>query len=125
MRTITVTTKKDIEKAKKEKYDEIIISGKLADQFKKAKKIAFAGKLTLLTLTAIAGTTIAIAPVTGGTSVALGATSLVAVSAVTGFEIAAIIAASSIGISLLVAIFSGYEEIGYKEGELTLRKKQK
>lgn len=119
IKSITVTKKEELEKAKKEKYDEIIVHGDLADKLKKAKKIAFASKITLCVIASAIGTSIATAPITGGLSMA----ALAPLAAVTGLEIAAIIAATSIGLALLVAVFKGYDEISYKEGCLVLRKK--
>lgn len=119
IKSITVTKKEELEKAKEEKYDEIIVIGELADKLKKAKKIAFASKVALCVIAGALGTSIATAPITGGVSFV----ALAPVAAFTGFEIAAIIAATSIGLTLLVAVFKGYDEISYENGKLVLRKK--
>lgn len=115
MTSITVNTKEELSQAKEENYDEIIIEGTLADDLKKSKKIALASGATLAAITAAIG----LAPVTGGMS-AIGLAPLVAL---TGIEIATIIIAASIGLSLILAIYKDYEEIIYENGRMTLRKK--
>jgi CBS-domain-containing membrane protein len=111
----TVTTKDQLEAAKNSKVDEIVITGKLANDLKKTKKIAYASVGTIAVLTAA----IAATPFTGG----LSAIGLIPVAAMTGFEIAAIIIAASIGITLIIAIFKDYEEVDYEDGRLRLRRK--
>lgn len=59
-------------------------------------------------------------PFTGGIS----AVGLVPIAAMTGLEIAAIIAAASLGLALIIAIFKEYEEIEYGNGRLVLKKKR-
>ena len=110
-----VTTKDQLESAKNSRINEIIITGKLANDLKKSKKIAYASAGTIAVLTAA----IAATPFTGG----LSAVGLIPVAAMTGFEIAAIIIAASIGITLIIAIFKDYEEIDYEDGRLRLRRK--
>ncbi|MFM5473706.1 hypothetical protein ACK35S_03440 [Aeromonas veronii] len=61
------------------------------------------------------------APATGGLSYLAAAP----VAAFTGLEVAAIITAASLGLGLILAIFKGYEEIGYDKGKLTLKKRQR
>ncbi|SEM49259.1 hypothetical protein SAMN04487857_102269 [Pseudomonas sp. ok272] len=46
------------------------------------------------------------------------------VAALTGFEIAAIIAAASLGLGLIIALFKDYEEVSCEPGKLVLKKKQ-
>ena len=110
-----VTTKDQLESAKNSRIDEIIITGKLANDLKKSKKIAYASAGTIAVLIAA----IAATPFTGG----LSAVGLIPVAAMTGFEIAAIIIAASIGITLIIAIFKDYEEVDYEDGRLRLRRK--
>lgn len=118
MSSIIVATKKELESAKEKRYEEIIVTGKLADDLKKSKKIALAGTVTLGVLAAA----LASIPFTGGSSFVVG---VMPVAAITGFEIAAIIAATSVGLALLIAIFKDYEEISYGNGKLVLKKKSK
>lgn len=46
------------------------------------------------------------------------------IAAMSGFEIAAIIAAASIGITLIIAIFKDYEEIEVGEGRMKLKRRK-
>ncbi|WP_027710206.1 hypothetical protein [Zooshikella ganghwensis] len=117
MEGIVVTNKSELEKAKEKGEELIVVKGDLANNLKKSKKIALAGT------TSIAGLTVALAaaPFTGG----LSSFAAVPVTVLTGLEIAAVIAATSVGLVLLIAVFKDYEEISYKNGELTLRRKSK
>ena len=118
MKSITVKTRDELLKAKNENYDEIILVGAIANNLKKSKKITTLGKGALGVLTATFGAATVIAPTTGGLSYAV----LAPVAFLTGLEIVAIIAALSIGIALILAIFKGYEEISYEPNKLVLRK---
>ncbi|MGY3924527.1 hypothetical protein LA366_14545 [Aeromonas jandaei] len=120
METI-VRTKKELEQAKESGAEIIFVKGELADKLKRAKKVAQLSGVALAALTAALGAATLTAPATGGISYLAA----VPVAALTGVEIAAIIAAASLGIGLIVAIFMGYEEIEYSEGSLKLRKKRK
>ncbi|HEE9764884.1 TPA: hypothetical protein R8F97_005891 [Pseudomonas putida] len=115
MTVVTVTTKDELDKARKSGVEKIVIQGDLADKVKRGKKIAFAGSITIAAL----GAALAAAPMTGGLSFFAAAP----VAALTGLEIAAIIAAASIGIALIIAVFKDYEEISYESGKLVLKKK--
>lgn len=57
----------------------------------------------------------------GGLSVVAAAP----VAALTVLEIAAIIAAASVGLALLIAVFKDYEEISYDNGKLVIKKRSK
>ena len=116
MSEITVSTKSELESARSAGVAEIVVLGELADQLKRGKKIALAGTAAIAAL----GVALAAIPFTGGLSAALAAP----VAAMSGFEIAAIIAAAAVGITLLVAIFKDYEEISYDKGKMTLRRRQ-
>ncbi|HFV6786742.1 hypothetical protein [Escherichia coli] len=65
--------------------------------------------------------TCATIPLTGGGSV-LVVSSLAALS---GLDIAVIIAAASIGIALIIAVFRDYEEIEFSNGKMILKLKRK
>jgi hypothetical protein len=121
MQSASASTLKQLKYAKENNFDEIIVKGDLAKKLKKAKKITALGKVGLGILTATLGAATIAAPVTGGISYLAAAP----VAAMTGMEIAAIIAASALGITLVLSLFMGYEEISFKDGELVLRKKQK
>ncbi len=65
--------------------------------------------------------TCATIPLTGGGSV-FAVSSLAALS---GLDIAVIIAAASIGIALIIAVFRDYEEIEFSNGKMILKLKRK
>lgn len=117
----SVSTKTELETAKNDHVDEIIVVGKLANDLHKTKKIVqlSAGALALL---AVALATI---PLTGGTSAPLASAAFAPVAATTGFEVASLVVAVSIGLGLIIALFKDYEEIEFSNGRLILRKKRK
>lgn len=117
MNPTIVSTKAELKVAQERGAALITVTGSLADNMKKSKKVALAGAATIAVLTAA----IAAIPFTGGLSVGAA----VPVAALTGLEIAAIIATASVGVTLIVAVFNDYEEVSYEEGKLTLRKKSK
>ncbi len=117
MRSITVTTKEELKSAKDNGYENIIVQGTLANDLKKAKKIALAGSVTI----GVLGAALAAIPFTGGLSIVAA----VPIATLTGLEIAAIIIASSLGLALIIALFKDYEEISFEEKKLVLKKKQK
>jgi hypothetical protein len=121
MQSTSVSTLKQLKCAKENNFDEIIVKGDLANKLKKAKKITTLGTVGLGILTATLGAATIAAPVTGGISYLAAAP----VAVMTGVEIAAIIAASALGITLVLALFMGYEEISFRDGQLILKKKQK
>ena len=121
MKSQTVTTRDDLRKAQENGVEEIIIKGELANKLNKAKTIKNLGAAGLGILTVALGISVVSAPVTGGLSLFAAAPN----AALTGLEIAAIIAASALGIGLIVAIFKDYEEIEYSNGKMILRKKRK
>ena len=114
MQSVTVTTKAELEAAKNAKVSEIVVVGKLANDLKKAKKVMTLGAIGLMVLTGAIG----LAPFTGGVSLGVAATA----AALTGLEISAIIIASAIGLSLVLAVFKGYEEVGYSDGNMRLKR---
>ena len=116
MAEVIVRTKDELEKAKANKVQYITIEGELATKVKRGKTIAKASGVSLALLT----TALAATPFTGGMS-ALAAAPIAAMS---GFEIAAIIAAASIGITLIIAIFKDYVEIEVGEGRMKLKRRK-
>ncbi|MCZ7840707.1 hypothetical protein LRB91_18070 [Leclercia adecarboxylata] len=127
MDSVTVTTKDQLKKAKEDKVDVIHVEGDLAVNLKRSKKVAVAA--AGFSGVALAGliAAIAAAPATGGASFALYATGAGASAATfTGIEVATIILAGSIGITLIVGIYKEYEEIeASTSGGLKLKRKQK
>jgi NADH:ubiquinone oxidoreductase subunit K len=115
MNVVTVRTKDELATARKSGVEQIVVQGELADKVKRGKKIAFASSITLAAL----GAALVATPMTGGLSFFAAAP----VAALTGLEIAAIIAAASIGLALIIALFKDYEEISYESGKLVLKKK--
>lgn len=115
--TVDVYTKEELAQAKDAGEEIIVLHGELAENIRKTKKIVKISGVALAALTAAVG----LIPVTGGIS----AFAAVGVAALTGLEIATIIAVSCVGLSLILAIHNGYEEVSYKNGELTLKKKSK
>lgn len=116
-----VTTREELKVAQESGAPEIIVIGELADKLKRAKKVASLSTAGLALLGTVIGVATVTAPLTGGMSYFAAAP----VAAFTGLEVAAIITASFLGIGLLVALFSGYEEISFEHGKMTLRKKSK
>ena len=119
-----VSTKEELESAKNAGVDEIHVVGDLAENLKKTKSLAYIG------VGAVAALTLAIAatPFKEGFSfkeVVSFASGVAPVEALTGIEIATIVLVASIGLALIIAVFTGYEEIDYsKEGGMRLRKKK-
>lgn len=118
--SLTVRTKAQLEQAKTAGEKEIIVEGDLADKLKKSKKVAMLSGASLAALLVAVGGATVTAPITGGVSYLVAAP----VAALTGLEIAAIITASFLGVSVIIALFKDYEEIGYSKGRLALRKRQ-
>lgn len=120
MSSVTVTTKQELEAAKNKKVKEIIVKGDLADKLIRSRKIAKLGTASIVVISSAVAGGLALAPVTGGASLGVSAISLGAVAASTGTSVATIIAASAIGISLVVAVFKSYKVIEVKAGFLSL-----
>jgi len=116
MQSVIVTTKDQLEKAKQEKVPEIIVVGDLADSLKRSQQIT---KLSAIGLAVLAAS-IATIPISGG----LSSIAAAPIAAYTGLEIAAIIAAVSLGVALILAIFKEYDVIEYESGKLILRRKR-
>lgn len=115
-----VTTKQELKAAKDRGDTKIIVKGDLANKLKTSKKITMVGAGTLAVLTVALGAATVTAPVTGG----LSYFAVAPVAALSGMEIAAIITASAVGLTLLIAVFKDYEEISYSNGNLVLRRKK-
>ncbi|MEG1482832.1 hypothetical protein [Clostridium sp.] len=125
MRSIEVNTKEELKKAIDDKYDEIIVKGELAKKLNKAKKINKLSKAMLGILTTALAAGVVTAPITGGLSLGISAAAAVPIAALTGTEIAVIIAVSCIGVALVTAVYKGYDEIEFSQNPLKLRLKRK
>lgn len=112
-----VTTKEELERAQKNGASEIVIEGELAQKVKNGRKITTVGKFTLIALVAAIGAI----PFTGGMSAAAFAP----VAALTGLEIALIMAVAFVGVGLLTAIWKDYEEVEFSHNPLKLKLKKK
>ncbi|EHW0577205.1 TPA: hypothetical protein ACGBCJ_001745 [Escherichia coli] len=114
MAEVTVRSKDELEKAQNSRAEIIIIEGELANKIKKAKAVTKVSGVVIAAMIA----TCATIPLTGGGSV-LAVSSLAALS---GLDIAIIIAAASIGIALVIAVFRNYEEIEFSNGKMICKK---
>lgn len=134
MKEVVVTTKDELEKAVKDGIDTIIVQGKLANNVKRIKSIKRKSKITLLTLGVIAATIPAsaiLAPASGGVSIPIAYFTATSTAALTGTEIALILAIALLGMSLILQILDNYDlkmdakgKLGDVEGEIILEKKQ-
>ncbi|WP_321900069.1 hypothetical protein [Paraburkholderia heleia] len=118
----TVSTKEQLAQAKDRMEPEITIVGELADKLAKAKKIAALSAWAVAGIVAVVGLAAVAAPETGGLSLGLAAAPVAAMS---GMEVAAIIAAASIGIALILAVYKDYDEVEAGGGRIILRRKSK
>ena len=125
MSTITVYTKEELESAKNNGYDEIIVEGDLASKLHKTKVLAKASKYVIGLIVALAATATATAPFTGGASFVVGAAAAAPVAAAAGTSTATIIIAVSLGIALILAVFKEYDEIVFEANppKLVLKRK--
>lgn len=128
--TRIVKDKNELKKAYEDKVDEIIITGDFAKKMNKAKVISkmTPAKLAILgaALTAASGG-IAMSPFTLGASFVISIAAVTPVAVKTGISISAVIAISSIGLALLMAVFKEYDVIEAKKGDfkVVLKKRKK
>ncbi|MGY3190551.1 hypothetical protein [Lysinibacillus sp. TE18511] len=118
MSEVTVATKSELEEAKNNKYDVIIVRGELANKLHTAKKITKLSKAALAILGIAMGGAVVAAPLTGGLSFAAAAP----IAAATGASIPAIIATSAVGLALIIAVFKDYEEVEFSKDRLRLKR---
>jgi NADH:ubiquinone oxidoreductase subunit K len=116
MRSRTVSSKSELREARESGVEEIIVTGRLADQLHTANKVTKVSAMTLVVLT----TALLALPFSGGATVA----AVAPIATLTGIDIAVIISASAIGLALVLAVYRGYDEIEYENGRLTLRRKR-
>lgn len=127
MKEVVVTTKDELEKAVKDGLDKIVVRGELAQKVKATKELQAKGKVAMGAIIATLTAAFALAPVTGGLSMAAAAP----IAATTGLSIAVIIAVFFLGITLVMLVTNGYHikmeakgKIDGAEGEIILEKKQ-
>ena len=103
---VICSTKEELKSAMKRGESEIEVVGKLAKNIKTGKKVAFLGPVAIGALTVALATI----PATGGLSTPVVTAALVApIAAKTGLDTAIIIAAASVGVTLIIAIFRDYD----------------
>jgi len=127
MKEVVVTTKDELEKAVKDGLDKIVVRGELAQKVKATKELQAKGKVAMGAIIATLTAAFALAPVTGGLSMAAAAP----IAATTGLSIAVIMAVFFLGITLVMLVTNGYHikmeakgKINDAEGEIILEKKQ-
>ena len=118
MSTRTVTTKEELKSAQKDKIDEIIVTGKLAEDLIAAQKITKLGKGALAALsTGITAAAVA-SPLTGGASMGVTAAALAPVAAASGISVGAILLIYTLGVTVIIALFNDYQVIAEHTGEI-------
>lgn len=127
MKEVVVTTKDELEKAVKDGLDKIVVKGELAQKVKATKELQAKGKVAMGAIIATLTAAFALAPATGGLSMAAAAP----IAATTGLSIAVIMAVFFLGITLVMLVTNGYHikmeakgKINDAEGEIILEKKQ-
>lgn len=99
--SVEVRTKEELEAAVKNKVEQIIVKGNMAEKIHKAEAIKKVSRPTLIVI----GAALAATPFTGGGSAAVAAFSL---TATTGMSIAAITAVAFLGLALILSITNDY-----------------
>lgn len=99
--SVTVRTKNQLQVAYDAGMSEIVAEGELAKRLWVGRKVRHVGRWALMAL----GIALAATPFTGGLSLTLAAP----IAAITGVEIAVIVAVSFVGLALLIAILKEYE----------------
>ena len=124
--SITVSTKTDLELAKSRGYAEIVVLGNIADNLKRTKKITYTSVAALAIISAaLIPLAVVVSPAANPVTVGLISRFAAApVATLTGLDISTIIIASSLGLTLIIAVFKDYEEISYEKGKLVLRKRK-
>lgn len=118
METRIVRTKDELKAAVDDKVSKIVVKGDLADKLDTGLKIRKASGWAVGLLVA----SVCAAPLTGGMTIAAAAP----VAALTGIEIAVIIAVCAVGVSLVLLICKSYKKVSFKmktanvEAELVL-----
>lgn len=106
---LIVETKEQLKKAKKEKREEFIVIGELAQKLYKTRKISNLSKKAAIGLTIAFGVGSAATPFTGGLSLGVtGAAAAAATTTVGGAQVV-YVAMSIGGILLLFALYKDYD----------------
>ena len=132
--SVTVRTKEQLQAAYDAGKAEIVVEGELATHIRIGRKVGRAGRWALTALgVALAATrftgrsfpsplsTHSVASTTAGLA-GRQARRGAAIAAITGLEIAVIVAVSFVGLSLLIAILKEYEYVEVSQEKVILRK---
>jgi len=120
----TVTTKEELKRAKDDNADEINVLGKLAKDLRKVKTFGSLGPASIAITTTIMDIAIIFRNFDGGVIYPL----LASTSDSIRIEFSVIMLAKTMGLSLVNAIFTGYEEIEFEaeiNTKMKLRRKRK
>jgi hypothetical protein len=116
----SASSKEELKAALKPGADEIMLTGEARDVWKKVKVVSTFGKVALGML-GLSAAVLVVGTVVMPPSAVITMPLATAVAAVTGAEIPVIILAGSVGLSLIIAVCKGYDEIDGPNG-LRLRK---
>ena len=120
---VVVYDRESLEQAQKSGAQRIVVKGELAQKLEAAfKGLRSVGASSLNTLALVLSGAALFAPFTGGVS--LGAAGTVMGTVGAALTATAIAAISAIGLSLVIAVFKGYDEIKLAGGGLELRIKK-
>ncbi len=120
---VVVYDRESLEQAQKSGAQRIVVKGELAHKLEAAfKALRSVGASSLNTLALVLSGAALFAPFTGGVS--LGAAGTVMGTVGAALTATAIAAISAIGLSLVIAVFKGYDEIKLAGGGLELRIKK-
>ena len=120
-----VKTKEELKKAKNDGVDVILVTGKLAEDLIKARKLTTLGKVTLGILTAGIAAGMVAAPLTGGISVGISVAAAAPLAAATGIGVPTIIFASSIGVGFLLALYKDYDlKIDFRRPSIEMHRRK-
>ncbi|WP_319780058.1 hypothetical protein [Maridesulfovibrio sp.] len=116
MDSVVVRTKDELEQAMDEKAPVIVVQGELAEDLNKGMKLSSASAVTL----GLLGAALAAVPFTGGLSLLAAAP----IAAMTGLEIALIVAVAALGLALVLTVLKDYKKASFTrkgpEGETEL-----
>ena len=120
--SITVRTKEQLQAAYDAGKAEIVVEGGLATRLRVGSKVRHAGRWALTVLGVATRFTGRVASTTANLS-GMSKGSASGIAAITGLEIALIIAVSFVGLSLLIAVLKDYEYVEVSEEKVILKKR--
>lgn len=113
----TILTREQLNQAQEQGLSEIELLGDIADKVKAAQQVARLGQAGASILGSVLG-----AAVVAGLQKPAESKVSKAVEK-TGASMNSIVASVGLGVGLVMAVFSNYEEIEYQEGKLILRRR--